>query len=169
MDARTFIRQVADRLCADARRAEAVIAVVFHELRDRLTPADGAAVTAQLPRGLKRLWAEPEPPDTSGAPLYRMELFGEVMQNGALPDSMAAEGAVVAVFASLRCLLGSAAGKKEGAPRDIVDQLPRDLEMLWRKAAAGEHADLAPAGPRARHFGPRRARTDKHREQARAR
>lgn len=162
MDARRFIRHVAERLRVDARHAEAITSVVFDELRHRLTPTDSSHVATQLPRGLQRLWAQRAASDTAIEPQYRLEFFGEVMQRGALLHLRAAEDAVIAVFASLQRLLASAPGGEAAAG---IGQLPRDLEMLWRKAAVGKQAGPASPRPRARHLGPRHAGVDKRQRQ----
>jgi uncharacterized protein (DUF2267 family) len=138
MDKFTFIRQVAQRLHCDERRAEGITFAVFQELRDRLTPAEAADVAAQLPTALKHLWQEEEQPDRQVKRTHVAEFVGRIRQRAALPDGPEAERAVKAVFGVLQALLGSPTGK-EGEAWDVFSQLPKDLKMLW--LAAGEQKD----------------------------
>jgi uncharacterized protein (DUF2267 family) len=62
--------------------------------------------------------------------VHESQFVGEVRLIAALPDEAEAERAVVAVFATLQELLGSATGM-EGEAWDVMSQLPKDLKRLW--------------------------------------
>ncbi|HEY2388067.1 MAG TPA: DUF2267 domain-containing protein [Candidatus Binatia bacterium] len=131
MNTPSFVRSVAESLHSDRRHARALTGVVFQELRDRL-PADASAgFAARLPPGLKRLWMVTPPPVSDLS--YKLELLGEVMQQGALRDSTEAEHAVVAVFATLQHFFGEVTDP-EGILAELVHQLTPDLAILWREA-----------------------------------
>lgn len=133
MDDKSFMREVAERLKCDARRADAVTFAVFQELRDRLTPKEAQDVAAQLPTGLKRMWEDGERPDRRPERIHRDEFVGRIRRRLVLPDDAEAERAVRAVFAALQTLLGSPTGR-EGEAWDIYSQLPKDLKVLWLDA-----------------------------------
>jgi uncharacterized protein (DUF2267 family) len=138
MDDRTFIREVADRLTCDERRADAVTFAVFQQLRARLTAKEAADVEAQLPTGLKNLWRDCDRADQPVAKTHREEFVGLVQQAATLPDTAEAERAILAVFAALQHLLGSPTGK-EGEAWDVFSQLPKDLKLLWLAAGQRPH------------------------------
>ncbi len=133
MDDRSFIREVAERLKCDERRADAITFAVFQELRERITPKEAHDVAAQLPTALRRLWETGERPDRKPERIHRAEFVGRVRQRTVLPDDVEAERAVRAVFAALQSLLGSPTGR-EGEAWDIYSQLPKDLKVLWLDA-----------------------------------
>jgi uncharacterized protein (DUF2267 family) len=139
MHDRTFIREVAARLEADERRAEAVTFAVFQELRDRLPPKEAADVAAQLPNALRQMWQEQDRPGRRVERTHRGEFIGRVRRWASLPDDGEAERAVRAVFAELQKLLGSPTGR-EGEAWDVFSVLPRDMKTLWLDAGR------APAG-----------------------
>lgn len=142
MNEQTFFRGIADALGCDERRAEAVTFAVFGELRDRISPEERRDVHAQLPTGLKRLWAVGDRDDKPASRVERDEFVGRVRQRAVLPDDREAERAVRAVFAQLQRLLGSATGR-EGESGDVYSQLPKGLKDLWLDAAAA-----SPPSPR---------------------
>ena len=133
MDERTFLRAVSGMLGCDERRAEAVTFAVFGELRDRISPEERRDVQAQLPAGLKRLWAPGDRDDRPANGVKRDEFIGRVRQRAVLPDDGEAERAVRAVFAELKRLLGSPSGRT-GEAWDVYSQLPKDLKQLWLDA-----------------------------------
>jgi uncharacterized protein (DUF2267 family) len=136
MNARSFLREVAQALRCDERRAESIVFIVFQELRVRITAKESADVAAQLPNGLKKLWLENE---SDGRPVQRTHLvdfLGHVRQRAALPDDHEAERGTRAVFGALQLLLGSPTGI-EGEAWDIFSQLPKDLKVLWLDSARG--------------------------------
>ncbi|HXJ33772.1 MAG TPA: DUF2267 domain-containing protein [Candidatus Eisenbacteria bacterium] len=134
MDERTFLREIADQLGCDERRAEAVTFAVFGELRDRISPEERRDLRAQLPTALKRLWEVGDRTDRPANKVHRHEFIGRVRQRAVLPDDDEAERAVRAVFHQLQRLLGSTTGR-EGEAWDVYSQLPKDLKDLWLDAA----------------------------------
>lgn len=134
MDKRRFIAEVATRLRADEQRAEAVTAVVFTELRDRLTPKEADDVAAQMPADLRRLWGEFDRPPGGIRKVHAPEFIGRVRQSAALPDDAEALRAVHAVFGTLQLLLGSPRGM-EGEAWDVFSVLPGDLKRVWLDSA----------------------------------
>ncbi len=136
MDQRTFIRDVASRVQCAESRAEGLVFAVFQELRERLTPKRVEHVAAQMPKGLKKLWAADENPDRGVRRIHEREFIGEVRRIAALPDENEARRAVAAVFAELQKLLASPHGT-EGQAWDIMSELPKDLKKLWLEAARG--------------------------------
>lgn len=154
MDKRTFLREVASRLACDERRASGITFVVLQELRNRLTPGEVRDVASQLPTELKRYWQEPEGTIRRVARTDRPEFLGRVRRWAALVDEAEAERAVLAVFAVLQRLLGSATGM-EGEAWDIFSQLPKDLKRMWVEAAAGAAAPMLQAASPERMHGRR--------------
>lgn len=134
MDERTFIREVAQRLRCDERRAEGIVFAVFQELRDRLTPKEASDVAAQLPVHLKQLWLEDERPGRRVSGVHAEEFIARIRSWAGLPDDAEAERGVRAVFAELQRSLGSPTGK-EGEAWDVFSQLPKDMKILWLAAS----------------------------------
>jgi uncharacterized protein (DUF2267 family) len=128
----TFIKEVAQRLGSDERRAEAVTFAVFQELRDRLPPKEAADVSAQLPTGLRPLWEDDDRPGRGVERTHRAEFIGRVRRWAGLSEREA-ERAVTAVFAELQKLLGSSTGL-EGEAWDVFSVLPKDLKKVWLAA-----------------------------------
>lgn len=134
MTATNFLRQVAEALQCDLRRAEGLTFAVFQELRRRLTPKERSDVAAQLPTEIKRLW-EHTPATTDGVEkLHRDEFVGRVRRWAGLPDDGEAERAVRVIFGALQRVLGSASGL-DGESWDVFSQLPKDLKRLWVAAS----------------------------------
>ena len=135
MNERSFVRQVADRLDCDERRAETLIFSVFQELRDRLTPEEAADVVAQLPSSLKMLWMSFDRPNRKVRRIHEGQFLREVARMAGLDDELESEEAVTAVFAVLQEALGSPTGT-EGEAWHVLSQLPADLKRLWLSAGA---------------------------------
>lgn len=134
MNKRTFIQEVAERLRADEQRAEAVVGVVFTELRDRLPPKEADDVAAQMPTELKRLWNEIDRPPGGIRKVHAPEFVERVRHFGGLPDDAEAMRAVHAVFGALQLLLGSPTGTT-GEAWDVFSVLPGDLKRIWLESA----------------------------------
>jgi uncharacterized protein (DUF2267 family) len=134
MDKRAFVQEVATRLRADVQRAEAITAVVFTELRDRLTPKEADDVAAQMATELRRMWNAVDRPPELPRKVRAHEFVGRVRHLAALPDDAEAERAVRAVFGTLQRLLGSPTGT-EGEAWDVFSVLPGDLKRLWLDSA----------------------------------
>lgn len=139
MNEKSFVREVAQRIDCDERRAETLIFAVFQELRDRLTPNEAAKVAAQLPASLKMLWMSFERPDRQVRRVHEPQFLGDVARMAALDTAGEAELAVVAVFTALQDALGSSTGTT-GAAGHVLSQLPTDLKQLWL-AAGGQILD----------------------------
>lgn len=134
MNERSFVRQVAERVACDERRAETLIFAVFQELRDRLTPKEASDVAAQLPMSLKMLWESFDRPDRKVRRLHEGQFLHEVARMAGLEDERTAETAVAAVFAVLQEALGSPTGTR-GEAWHVMSQLPADLKRLWLSAS----------------------------------
>ena len=134
METSEFINEVAYRIGADERRAEAVTFTVFQTLRDRLPAKEANDLAAQLPTGLKRLWRAEDRGDRPVEKLHEADFIGRVRHWAVLPDDAEARRAVHAVFAVLQLALGSATGK-EGEAWDVLSVLPKDLKLLWLESA----------------------------------
>ncbi len=135
MESSAFVRGVAERLRSDERHAEAIIRLVFQEVRDGLGDAGASDVAMRLPPAVRPLWTDHERFPCASEQPYQLELLGTVMQWGALPDSTQAERAIVAVFAALQDLLDGTGSA--GAVQRIARRLPQDLEILWGAAERG--------------------------------
>jgi uncharacterized protein (DUF2267 family) len=133
MDEKSFVREVADRVDCDERRAETLIFSVFQELRDRLTPKEAADVAAQLPASLKMLWMSFDRPNRQVRRVHEPRFLDEVAQMAGLENERDAERAVIAVFTVLQEALGSPTGT-EGEAWHVLSQLPTDLKRLWLNA-----------------------------------
>jgi uncharacterized protein (DUF2267 family) len=134
MDKRAFVHEVAERLHADAERAEAIAGVVLTELRDRLPPKEADDVAAQMATELRRMWNAVDRPPEVPRKVRAHEFIGRVRSLAALPDDAEAERAVRAVFGALQHLLGSPTGT-EGEAWDVFSVLPGDLKRLWLGSA----------------------------------
>jgi uncharacterized protein (DUF2267 family) len=124
---------VAEQLSVDKQQATKIVAAVFRELRDRLTPKEVADAAAQMPTGLKRLWLASESPDREVRRVHRSEFVREVSERAEIQEVEASHGVKV-VFRCLQGLLQSPSGQ-EGEAWDIFSQLPKDLKKLWMEAA----------------------------------
>lgn len=134
MDKRAFVHEVAERLHADAERAEAIAGVVLTELRDRLPPKEADDVAAQMATELRRMWSAVDRPPGVPRKVHAHEFIGRVRSLAVLPDDAEAERAVRAVFGALQHLLGSPNGT-EGEAWDVFSVLPGDLKRLWLESA----------------------------------
>jgi uncharacterized protein (DUF2267 family) len=139
MKEQDFVRHVAERLACDEPRAESIIFVVFHELRNRLPASESADLSAQLPTGLKRLWRDCDRPKHDVEKIHEQEFVCRVRHFAVLPDEREAERAVRAVFGALQKVLGSASGM-EGEAWDVFSVLPKDLKKFWLSSA--EHPTI---------------------------
>jgi uncharacterized protein (DUF2267 family) len=134
MNERSFVREVAELVDCDERRAETLIFAVFQELRDRLTPKEAADVAAQLPTSLKMLWMSFDRPERKVRRVHEGQFLREVARMAGLEDENEAATAVAAVFAVLQEALGSPGGT-EGEAWHVMSQLPADLKQLWLNAS----------------------------------
>jgi uncharacterized protein (DUF2267 family) len=133
MDEKSFVREVAERIDCEERRAETLIFAVFQELRDRLTPQEADDVAAQLPLSLKMLWKSFDRPNRRVRRVDEPRFLAEVARMAGLEDEAEGERAVAAVFTVLQEALGSPSGD-EGEAWHVLSQLPTDLKRLWLNA-----------------------------------
>ena len=101
---------------------------VLRALRDRLTPEEARQAAAQLPRELKRIWAEGDVPGRKPAKMHRKEFYDRVRRAAALGSVREARFLTIAVFAALKEQLSP------GEAEDVMAQLPRDLKEVWEEA-----------------------------------
>ncbi len=133
MEEEQFIHIVAEQLKVDHDSAEKIIAAVFRELHDRLTPKEDADVEAQMPGKLRSLWASFEAPGREVKRIHKTE-FVRTMAELAGISEIEAPRAVRVVFGALQATLKSPTGQ-EGEAWDIFSQLPKDLKRVWLDAA----------------------------------
>jgi len=133
MEEQKFVHTVAEQLTVDKQQARRIIAAVFHELRDRLTPKEAADAAAQMPTGLKQLWLASESPGREVRRIHKSDFIREVSERAEIQE-VEASHAVRVVFQTLQRLFQSPTGK-EGEAWDIFSQLPKDLKKLWIDAA----------------------------------
>ncbi|MFZ1119859.1 MAG: DUF2267 domain-containing protein [Candidatus Binataceae bacterium] len=133
MEEQKFVHTVAEQLTVDKQQARRIIAAVFRELRDRLTPKEAADAAAQMPTGLKQLWLASESPGREVRRIHKSDFIREVSERAEIQE-VEASHAVRVVFQTLQRLFQSPTGK-EGEAWDIFSQLPKDLKKLWIDAA----------------------------------
>jgi uncharacterized protein (DUF2267 family) len=133
MEQEKFIHTVADQLKVDKQQARNIVAAVFRELRDRLTPKEAADAAAQMPAGLKRVWLAAESPEREVRRIHKRDFIREVSERAEIQE-VEASHAVKVVFQALQELFHSPTGQ-EGEAWDIFSQLPKDLKKLWMDAA----------------------------------
>ena len=103
-------------------------AAVLHALRDRLTAEEARQAAAQLPRELKRIWAEGDTPGRRPVKMHRKEFYARVQRDAAITSMREARFLTIAVFAALKAQLSP------GEAEDVMAQLPRDLKEVWEEA-----------------------------------
>ena len=129
MTAQSFYRKVlleAGRPSLDD--AQRVTSVVFHALRDRLTPAEADQAAAQLPRPLKLVWWRGDVEGRRPVKLHRKAFYARVRREAGLASEREARQATNVVFAALKGQLSP------GEADDILAQLPKDLKAVWEDA-----------------------------------
>ena len=103
-------------------------AAVLHALRDRLTAEEARQAAAQLPRELKRIWAEGDVRGRQPVKMHRKEFYERVKRDAAIASIREARFFTIAVFAALKTQLSP------GEADDVMAQLPRDLKEVWEEA-----------------------------------
>lgn len=117
----------------DDQEAYAVLRVVLHSLRDRLTLEEGAQLADQLPTALRGLYYEGWQPSKVPVKYNRMEFLDAVIRK--LPQQnrdIDEKAAISSVFYLLQKHISA------GEIEDIKSVLPKDFEDLWpheKKAA----------------------------------
>jgi uncharacterized protein (DUF2267 family) len=131
MDSYAFYRIVMRASGIDAvEKAQRATAVVFENLRKRLTHEEAEDVCAQLPLDLKAVWERGE---VEGRPPLKMrapEFFARVRQEADLMSDTQARWLTLGVFTALEAQL------TPGESHDVLAQLPRGLKEIWAEAAA---------------------------------
>jgi uncharacterized protein (DUF2267 family) len=133
MEEEKFIHTIAEQLGVDKQQARRIVAAVFRELHDRLTPKEAVDAAAQMPTGLKRLWLAFESPGREVRSIHKSDFIREVSERAEIQE-VEASHAVKIVFQTLQRLFQSPTGQ-EGEAWDIFSQLPKDLKKLWIDAA----------------------------------
>ncbi len=124
-----FYRTVIDETGQTDREAvKRGTAAVLHALRDRLTAEEARQAVAQLPRELKRVWAEGDAPGRRPVKMRRTEFYERVKRDAAIGSIREARFFTIAVFAALKAQLSP------GEADDVMAQLPRDLKEVWEEA-----------------------------------
>lgn len=109
--------------------ALAVLRVVLHRLRDRLTLEEAADLAQQLPIIVRGIYFEGWQPHKVPHKVHTQQRFVDETLLELLPRTIPAERAVRDVFALLahHCDPGEIA--------DVIDQLPTELKELWPQSA----------------------------------
>jgi uncharacterized protein (DUF2267 family) len=139
MEEEKFIHTVAEQLTVNKQQARKIVAAVFLELHDRLTPKEAVDAAAQMPGGLKRLWMASESPGREVRRIHKSDFIREVSERAEIQE-VEASHAVKVVFRGLQELFRSPTGQ-EGEAWDIYSQLPKDLKKLWMEAARLQSLD----------------------------
>ena len=126
MKTETFYRRVMiETGRANLEDSKRATAVVFHALRDRLTPGEAEQAAAQLPGELKRLWKTGERPRRRPVKMDREAFYDRIKTEAGLASIKEARAVTRAVFAALEDQLSP------GEADDILAQLPKDLKAVW--------------------------------------
>jgi uncharacterized protein (DUF2267 family) len=115
---------------ADLAMCERATAVVFENLRKRLTHAEAEQVCAQLPVALKAVWERGESATRPPLKLDRAEFYARVRREANLASEAEARWVTLSVFAALKEQLTT------GESADVMAQLPNDLKEVWAEAQA---------------------------------
>ncbi|MCC7250567.1 DUF2267 domain-containing protein [Hyphomicrobium sp.] len=110
---------------ADEEEALAVLRVVLHQLRDRLTPEEAVELAAQLPTIVRGIFYEGWRPSRTPERIRSKEKFLDEITIKLLPRRIPPERAVKDVLALV------AHHCDPGEISQVIDQLPADLKRLW--------------------------------------
>jgi len=122
-----FWKRLKDYLAIDdADCVRAMGEKVLEMLSARLTREEGEDLKAQLPAGLKTIWARHEDEMTK---IGRDQFVSAIRKEFDLESDAEAERVVRGVFGVLQ------EGITRGEADDVEAQLPKDLKALWRSAA----------------------------------
>lgn len=125
----------------DLDQSLAVLRVVLHELRDRLTLEEAVDLGAQLPTLVRGIYYEGWRPHRVPNKIRSRQQFVDGTTLALLPYTIPAERAIRDVFALLAhyCDPGEVA--------DVIGQLPGDLKELWPERARTFRERLRGQGP----------------------
>jgi uncharacterized protein (DUF2267 family) len=121
-----WLKDVAQALGSDRRRAYQALRAVLHCLRDRLTIEEAAQLGEQLPMLIRGIYYEAWRP--TGKPekiRSRHEFLARVSAHFPKARSIDSESASRAVFRVLEKHIAS------GEIRDVVQILPQEVRALW--------------------------------------
>lgn len=114
---------------SDEATALSVLRAVLHELRDRLSVAEAADLSAQLPIIVRGIYFEGWIPARVPHKVRSKQKFLDEVTMRLLPNPIAPEPAVRDVFALL------AHHCDPGEISDVIGQLPADIQELWPETA----------------------------------
>jgi len=114
---------------ANTTEALAVLRIVLHHLRDRLTLQEGVDLGAQLPIIVRGIYYEGWHPQKVPHKVHTLQKFIDEVTIALLPRTVPAERAIRDVFAIL------AHHCDPGEISDVIAQMPVELKDLWPKTA----------------------------------
>ena len=114
---------------ANTTEALAVLRIVLHHLRDRLTLQEGVDLGAQLPIIVRGIYYEGWQPQKVPHKVHSLQKFIDEVTIALLPRTVPAERAIRDVFAIL------AHHCDPGEISDVIAQMPVELKDLWPKTA----------------------------------
>jgi uncharacterized protein (DUF2267 family) len=109
--------------------ALAVLRVVLHQLRDRLTVEEAVDLGAQLPILVRGIYYEGWQPRKTPHKVHTLQKLVDEVTIKLLPRTIPAERAMRDVFAIL------AHHCDPGEISDVIAQMPAELKTLWPKTA----------------------------------
>jgi uncharacterized protein (DUF2267 family) len=127
-----WLKEIAEAIGGDRRRAWHALGAVLRALRDRLTIGDSAHLAAQLPLLVRGLYFDQWRPAEQPVPVRKREEFLAMIRER-LGDigPIDPEDAARAVFTALDRHIA------EGEIDKLLHVLPAELRGLWRPAAEG--------------------------------
>jgi uncharacterized protein (DUF2267 family) len=114
---------------ADTQESLAVLRVVLHHLRDRLTLEEAVDLGAQLPTLVRGIYYEGWQPRKPLVRIRSRQKFVHEVAARDFPNAVPSERAIRDVFALL------AHHCDPGEISDVIGQLPGELKELWPKTA----------------------------------
>jgi uncharacterized protein (DUF2267 family) len=114
---------------ANTTEALAVLRIVLHHLRDRLTLQEGVDLGAQLPIIVRGIYYEGWQPQKVPHKVHTLQKFIDEVTIALLPRTVPAERAIRDVFAIL------AHHCDPGEISDVIAQMHVELKDLWPKTA----------------------------------
>lgn len=113
----------------DEEEALALLRVVLHQLRDRLTPEEAVQLGAQLPTVIRGVYYEAWRPSRTPERIRSKQEFLDEITMKLLPRRQKPEQAAQDVFALV------AHHCDPGEVSQVIDQLPADIKKLWPEKA----------------------------------
>jgi uncharacterized protein (DUF2267 family) len=114
---------------SDPQESLAVLRVVLHHLRDRLSLEEAVDLGAQLPTLIRGFYYEGWQPHKPLTRIRSRQRFVHEVAAHDFPNAVPSERAIRDVFALL------AHHCDPGEVSDVIDQLPSELKELWPKTA----------------------------------